>query len=475
MELPNVSYLLPNESAAKVEFVAGDNCPYPSYYSWRFDKLLELARSLPSSPDGAYGCTNYHPIFKGYTDWALPELKVDDDDGSSNPGMMKMVAMMSNQFIYSGPGAPKNPEVQIRMMFASPIVRQMKEFSKTPRFEELGKKIYVIKVELAPVHTSEKDDFDDRIEDKVRCWRLLTCYGDTNLDSLHDQILAPAMGWRRHFHAYKFLVPSNGACFAPKTSDARDLMHEYTRGNYNLNSQEYDLRHVLLKEGQRLAYIYDLGDSWKHTLTLVALVDHGTTLTADMFRNESNIKFPDDFYLELSSGNHLIAGELNCPPENSTGCDGMGHYGSLLAKGRHHVFREHTINWQDHGIRNAYDFDLEAHQDRFARAVGRKKSPADGNLTFVQTFDSNVSYGNFRYYGGDSSEKRLVVDGPDGESEILGSSKRSKQCAKCGKTQHTNSGVSLRKCGRCKGVNYCSRDCQASHWKEHKKTCKAAE
>ena len=75
-----------------------------------------------------------------------------------------------------------------------------------------------------------------------------TCYGDTNLDALHDQILAPAMGWRRHYHAYKFLVPSNGACFAPKNSDAIDMMHEHTQGNYSLSSQEYDLRHVLLKK-----------------------------------------------------------------------------------------------------------------------------------------------------------------------------------------------------------------------------------
>ena len=194
-----------------------------------------------------------------------------------------------------------------------------------------------------------------------------------------------------------------------------------------------------------------------------------------MFRIDSHIKLPDDFSLELSSGNHLIAGELNCPPEDSNGCDEMGQYGSLLAKGPRHVLREHAVNWQDHGIRNAYDFDLEAHQARFARAVGRKKNPVDGNLTFVHKFNSNASYGgDYRRYD-DSSGNRRVVDGPDGESEILGSTKRSKQCAKCGKTEDTNSGVSLRKCGRCKGVKYCSRDCQASHWKEHKKTCKAAE
>ena len=29
----------------------------------------------------------------------------------------------------------------------------------------------------------------------------------------------------------------------------------------------------------------------------------------------------------------------------------------------------------------------------------------------------------------------------------------------------------LKACGKCKCVKYCSRDCQVSHWKKHKKAC----
>ena len=32
--------------------------------------------------------------------------------------------------------------------------------------------------------------------------------------------------------------------------------------------------------------------------------------------------------------------------------------------------------------------------------------------------------------------------------------------------------VTLMKCGKCKAVKYCSRDCQKTHWKEHRKVCK---
>ena len=32
----------------------------------------------------------------------------------------------------------------------------------------------------------------------------------------------------------------------------------------------------------------------------------------------------------------------------------------------------------------------------------------------------------------------------------------------------------LQKCSRCRSVSYCGRECQRSHWREHKKFCVAA-
>ena len=40
-------------------------------------------------------------------------------------------------------------------------------------------------------------------------------------------------------------------------------------------------------------------------------------------------------------------------------------------------------------------------------------------------------------------------------------------CANCGKPEAAN------RCGRCQSIVYCSRACQASHWKSgHKKMCR---
>ena len=43
------------------------------------------------------------------------------------------------------------------------------------------------------------------------------------------------------------------------------------------------------------------------------------------------------------------------------------------------------------------------------------------------------------------------------------------KCAVCG--AKSSPGGSLSKCGKCKGEYYCSRECQASAWPEHKKVC----
>ncbi|KAF9561122.1 hypothetical protein EC968_005838 [Mortierella alpina] len=48
----------------------------------------------------------------------------------------------------------------------------------------------------------------------------------------------------------------------------------------------------------------------------------------------------------------------------------------------------------------------------------------------------------------------------------------STKCGQCAKTE-TASGDKLKRCAKCKSAFYCSRSCQTTHWKVHKKTCAA--
>jgi hypothetical protein len=43
-------------------------------------------------------------------------------------------------------------------------------------------------------------------------------------------------------------------------------------------------------------------------------------------------------------------------------------------------------------------------------------------------------------------------------------------CSQCGKASEDN-----KRCGRCRKVVYCGTDCQRSHYKEHKATCKSSD
>jgi hypothetical protein len=49
----------------------------------------------------------------------------------------------------------------------------------------------------------------------------------------------------------------------------------------------------------------------------------------------------------------------------------------------------------------------------------------------------------------------------------------SAECANCGKKAVSIlDGGDFKQCSRCKGVKYCSKECQAGDWKAHKRVCK---
>jgi len=50
------------------------------------------------------------------------------------------------------------------------------------------------------------------------------------------------------------------------------------------------------------------------------------------------------------------------------------------------------------------------------------------------------------------------------------------RCKGCGKSNDDlEEGTKLLKCGKCKEMSYCSKECQKGHWAKHKATCKKPE
>jgi hypothetical protein len=350
----------------------------------------------------------------------------------------------------------------------------------------LANKLLVLKIAVHPQNSSTKRDHMDRCYDPdFKVWRLVTVHGDANLDSFHDQIIGPAMGWRRHYHAYEFTVPTSGAVFGPHNSQAIDMMHASTKGDYTLDAEAYDVRYVLRKQGDRLGYLYDLGDGWKHTITVLNVVEKGTVLTAETFSADAQIQatWKKQVGGEITAtGNHLLAGEINCPPEDSNGCDEMGDYGSILKKGPRHVPSDRAVNWNENKILKAFDFNLSQHQKRFEDAIKNRKNPTDGNLVFMHSLSgaadsSDNTWAQRGFLGGKKQKGRQVQRGHTMGSEaheIVGRKKNKERCAACGKQKGSNSSLKLFDCSRCKTVAYCGRDCQKQDWKTHKSECESA-
>ena len=192
----------------------------------------------------------------------------------------------------------------------------------------------------------------------------------------------------------------------------------------------------------------------------------------------------------MLQGSSLLWGEVNCPPENSEGCDDLGEYGSILRKGTYYEVpdAEKIINWKDHDIQYAFDFDLEAHRERVNAANAGKQNTREGVLTFAKDpsslgLDSSSVVapsmaGNVDcIYGAPTDGKQVKkIDIDSRSSEVVRrKTVTSLKCNCCGRVKGSNSGLTLNKCSRCKKIYYCGKECQRKDWKKHKGTCFAGE
>ena len=335
--------------------------------------------------------------------WAIPQWQ----QGGLNERYAREDATMAYfQRRASGDTAWDTPAVQLRKMLAIPVELALKRRTATSEHSNLTRKLFVLKISLSAYNAGTR----------VNVWRRVACFGSTPLDTLHEKIIGPAMGWVRHHHSYVYIVPTNGACFGPRDDDLPE------HNIFTLDASQYMLCHLLREHGQQLIYNHDRhGHEWHHLIEVEHILDDGCVFptqeavedgpqtcancgAANPPKSCARCKqkkycSPECQAKHWKRGGHkslcrqggvlagaqLVDGEVNAPPEDSKGCDHLGQYGPLLDKGADHTSREAatSLNWKAHGITNAFRFNLAAHAQRLRQALAGKTSVSVGQVESV--------------------------------------------------------------------------------------------
>ena len=148
-----------------------------------------------------------------------------------------------------------------------------------PKKVRPGQLVYQLKISL--------------IDIEPRIWRRIQVTGDTELDFLHA-ILQTTMGWFDE-HLHEFEIHGKFYTDASTSMDEEDVIDEKT----------VNLAQLLSHEKEKFLYVYDLGDWWRHDITVEKI-------------------------LPIEKGTHYpvcLDGNRACPPED---CGGTSGYDELL-------------------------------------------------------------------------------------------------------------------------------------------------
>ena len=131
------------------------------------------------------------------------------------------------------------------------------------------------------------------------------------LRALHKVIQA-AMGWQTsHLHAFALPERATDSFWeVPKTRQWQEPDPDGW-GEPTGNDAKITLGELLTAPQQQLLYVYDFGDDWQHTITLLAI-------------KKADAPLP-----------HLVAAQTGCPPEDCGGLPGLEYWTGAWHDTRH--------------------------------------------------------------------------------------------------------------------------------------------
>ena len=325
---------------------------------------------------------------------------------------------------------------------------------------------------------------DDDKELSPSIWRTFSVSEHCNLDVFHDKVLLPVMGWERNYHSYAFRATKNKSTwYVQNDCSSSDTMCFGTDYDDPKNPDDYSVKDILEKKGDTAIYIYDLGDAWRHLISVQHTLE-GEEATGKVTVLDGAMRCPDedgggckdyqmevlDLYkkLQLSPRNFKVAREL------ASQC-----FERVNALNVRECFRPEDFCLQERQLAVQQALRTRNWARNSTKVLGTKQAelPAtDVGKIHALPFMKVAELGQIhvsRDYEDDGLSPTVGASLVRGETlNVKPDTKDLTLCCGCGNP------LNLKSCSGCQCVWYCSKECQRACWKPdgplmgHKKDCK---
>lgn len=210
----------------------------------------------------------------------------------------------------------------------------------------MSKQIIELKIELEGI--------------KPKIWRTFQVEADTTFSQLHN-IIQKVMGWE-NAHMYKFTVGKTNLVDSRGEDMGSDWGLDIGQPR-DIKATKRKLSDLIEKKGQKFSYMYDMGDSWEHILTVKKIFEV----------EDDNNDFPV-----------VLEGERACPPEDCGGIWGYEEILELLKNPEHPDYEERIEEWLGEDFDPEY-FNIDESNKKFRKTKPKAKNQQNHRkLGFVQ-------------------------------------------------------------------------------------------
>ena len=305
--------------------------------------------------------------------------------------------------------------------------------------------------------------------------RELQVPGDLPLSAFHDRVLCPAFGWTRGYHDYVFVVHPSGYKNGPPANPMNDVVFGSVckgpsivgnRGLYGTIRTSQDplrvddsfvcLADLIQNPGHDFYHVL-ASSGWKTRIVLTEVIPTKDGKDRPRLIGGRGESMPESNGFDLDLSTSYVVEEFSC----------AGPHAYALGREMLRLAR------------------LEPEKNRWMLEHGQSgiTSVSPQDATLLKAFNLKTTDKALRKaWQGDaipnpehSTDWMHCLVGRPGPSmmERLLRGPRSGACQKCGKPEERMpDGTKLKTCSRCRDVFYCSKDCQATDWKKHKKVCR---